>query len=51
LSILGGGLLERESHARVVAQCPQPFDDRVAVVNSQTTAEEFNRKAALAAVA
>ena len=37
-------LLEREGHERVVAQCPQPSDDKVAVVNSQTTAEEFNRK-------
>ena len=37
-------LLEREGHARVVAQCPRPSDDKVAVVNSQTTAEEFNRK-------
>ncbi|HLW90521.1 MAG TPA: hypothetical protein VKS78_04365 [Roseiarcus sp.] len=37
-------LLERRGHARIVAQCPEPTDDKVAVVNAQTTAEEFNRK-------
>jgi hypothetical protein len=38
------GLLERQGHGRVVAQCPQPSEDRLAVVNAQSTAEEFNRK-------
>jgi hypothetical protein len=37
-------LLERQGHSRVVAQCPQPSDDKIAVVNAQITAEEFNRK-------
>jgi hypothetical protein len=37
-------LLERAGHTRIVAQCPQPSDDKVAVVNAQTVAEEFNRK-------
>jgi hypothetical protein len=37
-------LLERGGHERVVAQCPQPSEDKVAVVNAQITAEEFNRK-------
>jgi hypothetical protein len=37
-------LLERQGHGRVVAQCPRPTDDKVSVVNAQTTAEEFNRK-------
>jgi hypothetical protein len=37
-------LLERQGHSRIVAQCPQPSEDRVGVVNAQTTAEEFNRK-------
>jgi len=38
------GLLEREGHSHIVAQCPAPSDDKVSVVNAQTTAEEFNRK-------
>jgi hypothetical protein len=38
------GLLEHQGHERVVAQCPQPNEDKVSVVNAQTTAEEFNRK-------
>jgi hypothetical protein len=38
------GLLEHRGHERVVAQCPQPNEDKVSVVNAQTTAEEFNRK-------
>ena len=38
------GLLERQGHARIVAQCPQPKDDKVEVVNAQTVAEEYNRK-------
>ena len=38
------GLLERQGHSRIVAQCPQPSEDKVAAVNAQTTAEEFNRK-------
>lgn len=37
-------MLARQGHARVDAQCPQPSADKVAVVNAQTTAEEFNRK-------
>jgi hypothetical protein len=37
-------VLERQGRSRVVAQCPQPSADKVAVVNAQTTAEEFNRK-------
>jgi hypothetical protein len=36
--------LERQGRKRVDAQCPQPSADKVAVVNAQTTAEEFNRK-------
>ena len=36
--------LERQGRRRVDAQCPQPSADKVAVVNAQTTAEEFNRK-------
>ena len=37
-------LLEREGRSRVVAQCPQTSADKVASVNAQTAAEEFNRK-------
>ena len=37
-------LLEREGHSHIIAQCPAPSDDKVSVVNAQTTAEEFNRK-------
>jgi hypothetical protein len=29
---------------RALAQCPEPSSDKVAVVNAQTTAIEFNRK-------
>jgi hypothetical protein len=36
--------IERQGHSRIVAQCPQPSDDKVAVVNAQTAAEEYNRK-------
>jgi hypothetical protein len=36
--------LERRDHLRVDAQCPQPSTDKVAAVNAQTAAEEFNRK-------
>jgi len=36
-------LMRREGE-RVLAQCPQPSSDKVAVVNAQTTAIEFNRK-------
>jgi hypothetical protein len=36
--------LARQSHERADAQCPRPSADKVAVVNAQTTAEEFNRK-------
>jgi hypothetical protein len=37
--------LEREGAARVVAQCPRPSEDKTDVVNAQTSAEDFNRKA------
>jgi len=37
-------VLARQGHARVDAQCPQPSADKVAAVNAQTTAEQFNRK-------
>jgi hypothetical protein len=37
-------LLVRQGQQRIVAQCPEPRDDKTAVVNAQTTAEEFNRK-------
>ncbi|MGA2487964.1 MAG: hypothetical protein ABSF49_18555 [Roseiarcus sp.] len=36
--------LKRESLSGFVAQCPQPSPNKVAVVNAQTTAIEFNRK-------
>jgi len=36
--------LERQGPTRVDAQCPQPSTDKVAVINAQTIAEEFNRK-------
>ena len=38
------GLLTRQGAQRIVAQCPAPQDDKIAVVNAQTGAEEFNRK-------
>ena len=37
-------VLERQGFSRVVAQCPQPNDDKTSVVNAQIAAEEFNRK-------
>jgi hypothetical protein len=37
-------LLEREGHSRIVAQCPQTTADKVASVNAQIAAEEFNLK-------
>jgi hypothetical protein len=37
-------LLERQGAARIVAQCPQPGDDKTAVVNAQVAAEDYNRK-------
>jgi hypothetical protein len=37
-------LLEREGHSRIVAQCPQTTADKIASVNAQIAAEEFNRK-------
>jgi hypothetical protein len=45
-------LLERQGSAKIVAQCPQPNDDKTSVVNAQIGAEDFNRKlgAALHAV-
>jgi len=36
--------LERQGRQRVVAQCPQPTEDKVSALNAQMTAEEFNRK-------
>ena len=36
--------LKRREGERALAQCPQPSSDKVAVVNAQTTAIEFNRK-------
>jgi len=38
------GLLARQGAARVVAQCPQPIDDKTEAVNAQTAAEAYNRK-------
>jgi hypothetical protein len=35
--------LKRRQGERTLAQCPQPSSDKVAVVNAQTTAIEFNR--------
>lgn len=45
-------ILERQGSSRIVAQCPQPSDDKTSVVNAQIAAEDFNRKlgAALHAV-
>jgi hypothetical protein len=37
-------VLARQGHARVDVQCPQPSADKVAAVNAQTTAEQFNRR-------
>jgi hypothetical protein len=37
-------LLEGEGRSRVVAQCPLASMDKLASVNAQTAAEEFNRK-------
>jgi hypothetical protein len=37
-------LLERGRHSRIVAQCPQTSVDKVASINAQIAAEEFNRK-------
>jgi hypothetical protein len=37
-------LLEREGRSRIVAQCPQTTADKIASVNAQIAAEEFNRK-------
>ena len=36
--------LERRGSSRIVAQCPQPNEDKTSVVNAQTGAEDFNRK-------
>jgi hypothetical protein len=36
--------LKQREGERAQAQCPQPSPDKVAVVNAQTTAIEFNRK-------
>ena len=36
--------LKRREGERALAQCPQPSADKVAVVNAQTTAIEFNRR-------
>jgi hypothetical protein len=37
-------LLVRQGQQRIIAQCPEPRDDKTGVVNAQTTSEEFNRK-------
>jgi hypothetical protein len=37
-------LLERGGRSRIVAQCPQTSADKVATINAQIAAEEFNRK-------
>ncbi len=37
-------VLERQGSSRIVAQCPQPSDDKTSVVNAQIVAEEFNQK-------
>lgn len=37
-------VLKREQLSRIVVQCPQPSGDKVGVINSQTAADEFNRK-------
>jgi hypothetical protein len=37
-------LLEREGRSHIVAQCPQATADKIASVNAQIAAEEFNRK-------
>jgi hypothetical protein len=36
--------LDRQGAAHPVAQCPLPSDDKLGVVNAQTSAEDFNRK-------
>jgi len=36
-------LLERQGHANIIAQCPRPSEDKLSVVNAQTTADAFNR--------
>ncbi len=36
--------LKRRQGERALAQCPQPSSDKVAVINAQTAAIEFNRK-------
>ena len=36
--------LARQGEQRVIAQCPEPLDDKTSAVNAQTTAVEFNRK-------
>jgi len=38
-------LLGRRAASHVVAQCPQPGDDKPSVESAQTGAAEFNRKA------
>lgn len=37
-------MLRRQNGLPIVAQCPQPSDDKVAVVNAQTTAIALNRR-------
>jgi hypothetical protein len=39
-----GALLKRKQHSRIAVQCPQPSQDKVGVIDSQTAADEFNRK-------
>jgi hypothetical protein len=37
-------VLTRQGAQRISAQCPAPSEDKTAIVNAQTTAEDFNRK-------
>jgi hypothetical protein len=37
-------VLTRQGAQRIIAQCPEPLEDKTSVVNAQTTAEDFNRK-------
>jgi hypothetical protein len=37
-------VLTRQGEQRIIAQCPEPGDDKTAVVNAQIAAEAFNQK-------
>jgi hypothetical protein len=37
-------ILVRQGSPRIVAQCPQPNDDKTSVVNAQVAAEDYNHK-------